>query len=355
MPSGLAFATGTRRITGTPTAAGSGTIRIRATNSQGSDDWTVAYTTVAALAAPGLPSTPTLSSRTTNSLTLATTAGSGGAPSLYRWRYSTNATVSNTDPFVTSTTPSVTISSLNVGDDYWIDVRAENSAGESSYTSDLATSTLAALTVPSFTDDTGTAQSWTVGTSIAAVQVPAASGNPTPAYAVVGGLPSGLAFATGTRRITGTPTAAGSGTIRIRATNSQGSDDWTVTYTAAAAQTAPAFADNTGDAQSWFTGVAITSLTVPAATGTPTPTYAAVGGLPSGISFSTFYAVLSGTPTGSRLRHHTDSRHQFARHGRLDGRVLDGRPADPRGLRRHRPGCRNQGAPGSERARHGRQ
>ena len=110
-----------------------------------------------------------------------------------------------------------------MGDDYWIDVRAENSAGESSYTSDLATSTLAALTVPSFTDDTGTAQSWTVGTSIAAVQVPAASGNPTPAYAVVGGLPSGLAFATGTRRITGTPTAAGSGTIRA-ATNSQG---WT--------------------------------------------------------------------------------------------------------------------------------
>ena len=33
------------------------------------------------------------------------------------------------------------------------------------------------------------------------------------------------------RVISGTPTAIGSGTIRIRATNSQGSDDWTVDYT----------------------------------------------------------------------------------------------------------------------------
>ena len=134
-------------ITGTPSAAGSGTIWIRAVNDEGSSNWTVAYTTAAALAAPGLPSTPTLSSRTTNSLTLATSPGSGGTPTLYRWRYSTNAIVSNEDPFVTSTTPSVTIPGLNAGDDYWIDVRAENSAGESGYTADLATSTAAAVIV----------------------------------------------------------------------------------------------------------------------------------------------------------------------------------------------------------------
>ena len=45
------------------------------------------------------------------------------------------------------------------------------------------------------------------------------------------------AFNTTTRVISGTPTATGSGTIRIRATNTEGSDDWTVAYTIAVAPT----------------------------------------------------------------------------------------------------------------------
>ena len=67
--------------------------------------------------------------------------------------------------------------------------------------------------------------------------MPAASGNPAPTYAVQGSLPTGLAFATGTRVLSGTPTTAGSGTITIRASNSQGNDDWTVDYTTTAAST----------------------------------------------------------------------------------------------------------------------
>ena len=47
---------------------------------------------------------------------------------------------------------------------------------------------------------------------------------------MVGTLPEGLSFNTGTRRITGTPTSTGTGTITIRATNSNGTDDWTVSY-----------------------------------------------------------------------------------------------------------------------------
>ena len=112
------------------------------------------------------------------------------------------------------------------------------------FTADLATSTLAALTVPNWTDDTGPAQNWTVGTEITAVQVPAATGNPAPSYAAVGSLPAGILFDTSTRVISGTPGAAGSGTITIRATNSQGSDDWTVTYTTAAATVPLALSDS---------------------------------------------------------------------------------------------------------------
>ena len=87
---------------------------------------------------------------------------------------------------------------------------------------------------PAFADSTGNAQSWTQNTAIASITVPAATGTPTPTYAVVGTLPAGIAFNTTTRVISGTPTVAGSGTIRIRATNSEGSDDWTVAYTTAA-------------------------------------------------------------------------------------------------------------------------
>ena len=94
-----------------------------------------------ALEAPGIPGTPTLTSRTSSSITLATIQGSGGAPTTYRWRYSVNSAVTNTDPIVTSSGTSITIEGLGSDTDYWVDVRAENSAGESTYSGDLATST----------------------------------------------------------------------------------------------------------------------------------------------------------------------------------------------------------------------
>ena len=191
-------------ITGTPTAVGSGTVTIRATNSEGSDDWTIDFTTVA-------------------------------------------------------------------------DVEA-----------------------PSFADNTGDAISGTVGTAITSIIVPEADGNPDPTYAVVGTLPSGLAFDTATRVLSGTPTAAGSGTITIRATNSEGTADWTVAYTFAPDVEAPAFADNTGDAVEWFTGIEIATFVVPAASGTPAPTYAVVGTLPGGIGFDLATRQISGTPTAAR-------------------------------------------------------
>ena len=251
---------------------------------------------------------------------------------------------------------------------------------------------------PSFSDDTGDAQTWEMGTAITDITVPTADGTPAPTYAVEGSLPAGIAFDTATRVISGTPTATGFGTITIRATNSEGDADWTVDYTISAPAsapsrpvaptltvdsdtqitavgvapndggdtitsydwrhritsplgawvnrsnvsnltqvftgleaartyrfqfratnsvgdsqyspnanattdatpttlTAPAFADDTGDAQTWTTGTAIASITVPTATGNPTPTYAAVGALPSGITFDTATRVIAGTPT----------------------------------------------------------
>ena len=54
--------------------------------------------------------------------------------------------VTDFDPKVTSSGPTVTISNLTANRNYWVDVRAENDAGNSSYSSDLATSTVAVPT-----------------------------------------------------------------------------------------------------------------------------------------------------------------------------------------------------------------
>ena len=81
---------------------------------------------------------------------------------------------------------------------------------------------------PSFADDTGDEITGRVGTSIASVTVPEADGGS--ATYVAAGLPAGLSFDTSTRIISGIPSAVGTGTITITATNSEGSADWTADY-----------------------------------------------------------------------------------------------------------------------------
>ena len=153
------------------------------------------------------------------------------------------------------------------------------------------------LVAPSFSDDTGDAISSTVGTAIANVTVPEADGVPAPTYAVVGTLPGGISFNTTSRVLSGTPTTVGTGTISIRATNSEGTDDWTASYSFVAAPFAPSFSDDTGTAISATVGTAITTVTVPVASGNPSPTYAVVGNLPGGLSFNTGNRRITGTPT----------------------------------------------------------
>ena len=92
--------------------------------------------------APGVPGTPTRTSRTTNSLTLACTAPTtGGVPTVYRWRYSPGFLVANNAPFVDSPGPDVTIPNLQEATAYAIDVRAGNVVGNSQYSSDFVTTT----------------------------------------------------------------------------------------------------------------------------------------------------------------------------------------------------------------------
>ena len=292
LPAGITFTPSTRRLSGTPTAIGSGTIRIRATNSQGSDDWTVTYTTTVELTAPSFTDDTGDAQTWTqnNAITNITVPAATGSPTP---SYAAVGTLPAGITFTPSTRRlSGTPTAIGSGT---IRIRATNSQGSDDWT--VTYTTTVELTAPSFTDDTGDAQTWTQNNAITNITVPAATGSPTPSYAAVGTLPAGITFTPSTRRLSGTPTAIGSGTIRIRATNSQGSDDWTVTYTTTVELTAPSFTDDTGDAQTWTQNNAITNITVPAATGSPTPSYAAVGTLPAGITFTPSTRRLSGTPT----------------------------------------------------------
>ena len=302
---GIVFDTGTRVLSGTPTALGSGTITIRATNSEGMADWTVDYTTVAAATAPARPAAPTLTVDDHDSITaVGVDPDDGGAPiTSYNWRYRVNTPG---QPWV-NRNGETSLTQVLDGSRSWL--RNTESNFRQSTARVLANdhrrafaTTAAALASPSFTDPTGDAQTWMVGDAITDITVPAANGNPTPTYAVEGSLPVGIAFNTTTRVLSvyARP-RTGSGTITIRATNSEGMADWTVTYTTAAALGTPSFTDPTGDAQTWMVGDAITDITVPAANGNPTPTYAVEGSVPVGIAFNTTTRVLSGTPiaTGS--------------------------------------------------------
>ena len=154
-------------------------------------------------------------------------------------RYRVNGTLPwTTTP--TTTLLAIVITGLTPATQYDIQAQCSNDEGPSGWSSSFTFTTLAAaLTAPSFTDDTGDAQTWTVGFVIPRITVPEAEGNPVPTYAVEGVIPAGIAFNTTTRVISGSPDDIGSGTITIRATNSQGSADWTFDYSVSAAPAGP--------------------------------------------------------------------------------------------------------------------
>ena len=153
---------------------------------------------------------------------------------------------------------------------------------------------------PAFSDDTGDAQNWIINTDITPIIIPRASGTPNPVY-TSSGVPAGINIIPPTSiqigAITGAPTSVGSGTITITATNSNGSDDWTIAYNTALEVEAPDFSSITGVAKTWISETAIVNVVVPRASGTPTPVYSVVGSLPAGLTFNPSNRTISGTPT----------------------------------------------------------
>ena len=228
LPTGLNFNVNTRVLNGTPTEVGNGIIRIRATNSEGNDDWTLAYNTVAEviLTAPSFVDDTGDEQdwiQNTEIISIIVPAANGNPNPVYTITNLPDGLNFNVNTRTISGTPTAVGSGT-------ITVTATNSEGDDNWTIDYTTTQEIILTVPFFLDDTGDVQDWITTVEIIPIVVPIAGGNPTPVYSVVGNLPAGLVFNADTRVISGTPTIISSGTISIRATNSEGHDEWTVDY-----------------------------------------------------------------------------------------------------------------------------
>lgn len=119
-----------------------------------------------------------------------------------------------------------------------------------------------------------------------------ALGSPAPTLSESGALPSGVTFTSGTGVLGGTPGPGTGGAypIKFTAHNAAGSDaiqNFTLTVNQGAAVTSAT--------STTFTVGSAGSFTV-TGTGTPAPTFTEAGSLPTGVTFNTTTAVLSGTP-----------------------------------------------------------
>ena len=135
-------------------------------------------------------------------------------------------------------------------------------------------------------------------TAIDTIQLPAADGGTTPYVYTCTGLPTGLSFSASTRQITGTPTIDGSYAITYQVTDSgSGVVQQTKVLTFNIIVQSLALAEITD--KTFKRNSAITTFTLPEATGgSGTKTYTLTG-LPTGLSFTASSRQVSGTPTGA--------------------------------------------------------
>ena len=144
------------------------------------------------------------------------------------------------------------------------------------------------------------AQTYTVGTAIADLVLPAASGDGVLKYHI-SALPAGLVFDSSTRTLSGTPTEATNGAVAVIYRATDDDDDvatltFTITTSRAEGGTELAFSAGASiAAQTYTVGTAIADLVLPAASGDGVLKYH-ISALPAGLVFDSSTRTLSGTP-----------------------------------------------------------
>ena len=260
----------------------------RATNSEGSDDQTITITVTQGDVAPNFSdSGDSFSVQQGASLIRTLDSASGfptpvyslvGAPS---WvSYNPVSRELNANP--PDNTPATA---------YNFTHRATNSEGSDDQT--ITITVTQGDVAPNFSDS-GDSFSVQQGASLIRT-LDSASGFPTPVYSLVGA-PSWVTYNPVSRELNANPpdnTPATAYNFTHRATNSEGSDDQTITITVTQGDVAPNFSDS-GDSFSVQQGASLIR-TLDSASGFPTPVYSLVGA-PSWVSYNPVSRELNANP-----------------------------------------------------------
>ena len=276
LPAGLTLNSSTGLISGTPTAAGTSTLGITATNGVG----TSASATITITISNPAPPVVTAGSKTgTTNVAFSYQIVASNSPTTYAiasGTLPTGLTLDTTTGIISGTPTAIGTSTLGI--------TASNAAGTSAAATVTITISSSAIPVVSTGSQTGTA-----GAAFSYQVV--ASNSPTTYAIATGTLPTGLALNASSGLISGTPTAAGTFTLGITAANTAGTS-------AAATVTIiiyPAIPVVTVANQSGTTGALFTYQI--AATNSPTGYSITSGTLPPGLTLNAASGVISGTPT----------------------------------------------------------
>jgi len=277
LPAGLSLDATTGEISGTPSSLGTFNFTVTATNSEGSDDQVLS---IAIAGIPPVITTTTLADGTFGSAYSETVVATGEeAPT---FAVTAGALPAGLSLDATTGEISGTPSSLGT---FSFTVTATNSEGSD----DQALSIAIAGIPPVIT--TTTLADGTFGSAYS--ETAAATGEEAPTFAVTAGaLPAGLSLDSTTGEISGTPTAIGTFSFTVTATNSEGSDDQALSLVIAGIPpviTTTTLPDGT-------LGFAYSQVVQ--STGYEAPTFAVTAGaLPAGLSLNAVTGEISGTPT----------------------------------------------------------
>jgi Putative Ig domain len=214
----------TGALTGVPTLAGNTTFTVTATNSQGTATQEVTISVSPANAAPAFTSSTTLAAGVVGTVYAGHQFAATGFPA------PAFAMVDILPPGLTlSPSGELTGTPTTVGSTTFT-ISATNSTSTVTQTVTLVVT--AALTSPTFTSST-TVAGGTVGT-VYAGHTFTATGNPSTMAYTASGLPAGLTLNSSTGALSGTPTAAGTFSATITATNSTGATNQSVSIVIAA-------------------------------------------------------------------------------------------------------------------------
>ena len=279
LPSGLSFSSA-GAISGTPSLSGNYTFSVTATDAKGCTaiaNYTLTVTDALALATATLPAGVTGSSYPAQTIPSAT---GGTGPYAY--------TAVNLPPGLTfnSATREITGTPTQAGN-YDIPVTVTDTNGSSVTTLYSVKITDPLLLPPATLASGATGQVYTPQI------IPGATGGTGPYTYTSVNLPPGLGFNSTTREITGTPTASGTFTFPVTATDADGK---TVSTNYSIAVIDP-FLLPAATLASGTAGTAYPAQTIPSATGGVGPyTYQATG-VPPGLTFNATTREITGTPT----------------------------------------------------------